>query len=55
MIGYSVFMDGKCEMGAYLSSMITYSHNLQIGSGKAGENSFIQGGLGALPPENFGI
>ncbi len=39
MIGYSVFMGGKYEMGAYLSSMITCSHNLQIG--KAGENSFI--------------
>ncbi len=36
-----IFMSGKYEMGAYLSSMITCSHNLQIGNGKAGENSFI--------------
>ncbi len=34
-------MGGKYEMGAYPSRMITCSHNLQIGNGKAGQNSFI--------------
>ena len=40
---------GEYEMGAYPSSMMTRSHNLQNGNGKAGQNSFIKGGLGALP------